>query len=50
MVTVGPDGIITDVIAATEKATGLPGEKPIGTFFPEYFTDQPGSVNNLAFF
>ena len=38
-VTIGPDGIITDVNSATEKATGLPREKIIGTCFSEYFTD-----------
>ncbi|MBK5244613.1 MAG: response regulator [Eubacteriaceae bacterium] len=39
LVTIGPDGIITDVNSATEKATGLPREKIIGTDFSEYFTD-----------
>src|SRR5665648_122003 len=38
-VTIGPDGIITDVNSATEKATGLPREKIIGTDFSEYFTE-----------
>jgi|GEM_PF-452875 len=39
LVTIGPDGIITDVNFATEKATGLPREKIIGTDFSEYFTE-----------
>src|SRR5665648_45709 len=39
LVTIGPDGIITDVNSATEKATGLPREKIIGTDFSEYFTE-----------
>jgi len=39
LITIGPDGIITDVNSATEKATGLPREKIIGTCFSEYFTD-----------
>ena len=39
LVTIGPDGIIIDVNLATEKATGLPREKIIGTDFSEYFTD-----------
>jgi len=39
LVTVGPDGLITDVNSATEKATGLPREKIIGTDFSEYFTE-----------
>ena len=38
LVTIGPDGIITDANSATEKATGLPREKIIGTDFSEYFT------------
>src|SRR5665648_354972 len=39
LVTIGGDGIITDVNSATEKATGLPREKIIGTDFSEYFTE-----------
>src|SRR5665648_572679 len=39
LVTIGPDGIITDVNSATENATGLPREKIIGTDFSEYFTE-----------
>src|SRR5665648_231944 len=39
LVTIGLDGIITDVNSATEKATGLPREKIIGTDFSEYFTE-----------
>src|SRR5665648_725296 len=39
LVTIGPDGIITDVNSATERATGLPREKIIGTDFSEYFTE-----------
>src|SRR5665648_967276 len=39
LVTIGPDGIITDVNSATEKATGLPREKIIGTDFSECFTE-----------
>ena len=35
----GPDGIITDVNAAVEIATGLPGETLIGTDYSEYFTE-----------
>ncbi|MEI8201152.1 MAG: ATP-binding protein [Eubacteriales bacterium] len=35
----GPDGIITDVNAAVEIATGLPGETLIGTDYAEYFTE-----------
>src|SRR5665648_1127332 len=37
--TIGPDGIITDVNSATEKATGLPREKIVGTDLSEYFTE-----------
>jgi len=43
MVTIGPNGIITDVNTATENATGLPREKLIGTVFSEYFTE-PGKA------
>jgi len=39
LITIGSDGIITDVNSATEKATGLPREKIIGTCFSEHFTD-----------
>ena len=39
LVTIGLDGKITDVNYATEKATGLPREKIIGTDFSEYFTE-----------
>src|SRR5665647_2616625 len=39
LITIGRDGIITDVNSATEKATGLPREKIIGTDFSEHFTD-----------
>ena len=51
MVTIGPNGLITDVNTATENAIGLPREKLIGTFFPEYFTE-PGKAQvgyQLAF-
>ena len=43
LVTIGLDGIITDVNSATEKATGLPREKIIGSDFSEYFTE-PGKA------
>jgi PAS domain S-box-containing protein len=39
LVTIGPDGEITDVNTATEKITGLSREKLIGTDFSDYFTD-----------
>lgn len=39
LVTIGPDGRITDVNAATEKVTGYTREKLIGTDFSDYFTD-----------
>ena len=37
LVTIGPDGTITDVNEATERVTGVPREKLIGTDFSEYF-------------
>jgi PAS domain S-box-containing protein len=39
MVTIAPDGKITDVNRATEAATGLSREALIGTDFSSYFTD-----------
>ncbi len=38
LVTIGPDGRITDVNSATEQATGLSRDKLIGTDFSDYFT------------
>ncbi|HEY5955611.1 MAG TPA: PAS domain S-box protein, partial [Polyangiaceae bacterium] len=38
LVTIGPDGRITDVNNATEAATGLPRTNLIGTDFSDYFT------------
>ena len=39
LVTISPDGKITDVNKATEAMTGYPREKLIGTDFSDYFTD-----------
>ena len=39
LVTIGPDGKITDVNKATEEATGVAREQLIGTDFSAYFTD-----------
>ena len=39
LVTIGPDGKITDVNQATEEATGVAREQLIGTDFSAYFTD-----------
>ncbi len=39
LVTIGPDGKITDVNQATEKVTGYSREKIIGTDFSDYFTE-----------
>ncbi len=39
LVTIGPDGKITDVNLATEKVTGFPRKKLIGTDFADYFTE-----------
>lgn len=38
LVTIGPDGKITDVNAATEAATGCPRTELVGTDFADYFT------------
>jgi len=39
LVTIGPDGKITDVNAATEKVTGCAREELVGTDFSDYFTE-----------
>lgn len=39
MVTIGPDGKITDFNTATEHVTGYSREELLGTDFSEYFTD-----------
>jgi len=39
MVTISPDGKITDVNQATTNVTGVPREELIGTDFSHYFTD-----------
>ncbi len=39
LVTIAPDGRITDVNAATEAVTGLPRKALVGTDFSDYFTE-----------
>jgi PAS domain S-box-containing protein len=39
LVTISPEGQITDVNAATEVATGVPRERLVGTDFADYFTE-----------
>jgi PAS domain S-box-containing protein len=39
LVTISPEGKITDVNEASVKATGVPSEKLIGTDFSDYFTE-----------
>lgn len=39
LVTIGPDGTITDVNKATEKVTGYLREELVGTDFADYFTE-----------
>ena len=60
LVTIGPDGTVTDVNAATETVTGFSREALVGTDFADYFTDpekaragyrqvfQEGSVRDYA--
>ena len=43
LVTIAPDGHITDVNKATETVTGYPREELIGTDFSNYFTE-PGKA------
>jgi len=46
LVTISPDGAITDVNEATVKATGIPRKQLIGTDFSGYFTD-PDKANRI---
>jgi len=39
LVTISPQGKITDVNEATERATGVPRDRLIGTDFADYFTE-----------
>ncbi len=39
LVTIGPDGRITDVNFATETVTGIPRDSLVGTDFSDYFTE-----------
>src|SRR6185436_7147179 len=39
LVTISPEGKITDVNEATVKVTGVPRERLIGTDFSDYFTE-----------
>ena len=39
LVTISPEGKITDVNKATEEATGIPRDRLIGTDFADYFTE-----------
>ncbi len=43
LVTISPEGIITDVNTAAEKVTGFAREELVGTGFSNYFTD-PGKA------
>jgi len=43
LVTIGPDGKITDVNEATMKITGRERDELIGTDFSDYFTDPEGA-------
>jgi len=39
LVTISPDGVITDVNVATMRMTGVPRDRLIGTDFADYFTE-----------
>ena len=45
LVTIGPDGKITDVNDATEQATGIHRERLIGSDFSDYFTEPEKARN-----
>jgi diguanylate cyclase (GGDEF)-like protein/PAS domain S-box-containing protein len=46
LVSIGPDGKITDANEATVNATGVPREELIGTAFSDYFTE-PEKANEI---
>jgi len=46
LVTISPEGMITDVNGATVKVTGVPREKLVGTAFSDYFTE-PEKANEI---
>ena len=46
LVSINPEGMITDVNEATVKVTGIPREELIGTAFSDYFTD-PEKANAI---
>jgi len=46
MVSISPEGKITDVNEATVRLTGVPRDKLIGTTFSDYFTD-PGKADEI---
>ncbi|MBI5965344.1 MAG: PAS domain S-box protein [Chloroflexi bacterium] len=45
LVTIGPDGKITDVNRATEEVTGVPRKSLIGSDFSDYFTEPERARN-----
>ena len=45
LVTIGPDGKITDVNYSTEQVTGYPRDEIIGTDFSDYFTEPEKARN-----
>jgi len=46
LVSISPEGLITDVNEATVKVTGVPREELIGTAFSDYFTE-PNKANEI---
>jgi PAS domain S-box-containing protein len=46
MVSISPEGMITDVNEATVKVTGVPRDRLMGTAFSDYFTD-PDRANEI---
>ncbi|HEY8883216.1 MAG TPA: PAS domain-containing protein, partial [Dermatophilaceae bacterium] len=46
LVSISPEGMITDVNEATVKVTGIPREQLIGTAFSDYFTE-PEKANEI---
>ena len=48
LVTIGPDGKITDVNGATEQVTGFSRKDLIGTDFSDYFTEPEEAVQAIS--
>ena len=48
LVTISPEGKVTDVNEATEAVTGLPRERLVGSDFSAYFTEPQRAAKATA--